>query len=43
MKVIKPYHEHISKEGMTPYQFIEKIGRTCYKSEDKITDDSAVK
>lgn len=43
MKVIKPYHEHISKKGMTPYQFIEKIGRTCYKSEDKITDDSAVK
>lgn len=43
MKVIKPYHEHISKEGMTPYQFIEKIGRTCYKSEDKITDDSAVR
>lgn len=43
MKVIKPYHEHISKEGMTPYQFIEKIGRTCYKSEDKIADDSAVK
>ena len=31
------------KKGMTPYQFIEKIGRTCYKSEDKITDDSAVK
>lgn len=24
-------------------KFIEKIGRTCYKSEDKITDDSAVK
>lgn len=43
MKVIKPYHKHISKKGMTPYQFIEKIGRTCYKSEDKITDDSAVK
>ena len=43
MKVIKPYHQHFPKEGMTPYQFIEKIGRTCYKSEDKITDDSAVK
>lgn len=43
MKVIKPYHEHISKEGLTPYQFIERIGRTCYKSEDKITEDSAVK
>ena len=43
MKVIKPYHKHMSKYGLTPYQFIEKIGRTCYKSEDKITEDSAVK
>lgn len=43
MKVIKPYHEHMSKQGLTPYQFIEKIGRICYKSEDKITEDSAVK
>lgn len=43
MKVIKPYHEHMSKQGLTPYQFIEKIGRTCYKSEDKITEDSDVK
>lgn len=43
MKIIKPYHVHISKKGLTPYQFIEKIGRTCYKSEDKITEDSAVK
>lgn len=25
------------------YKHIEKIGRTCYKSEDRITDDSAVK
>lgn len=43
MKIIKPSHSHISKKGLTPFQFIEKIGRTCYKSEDKITDDSAVK
>lgn len=43
MKIIKPYHKHISKKGLTPYQFIEKIGRTCYKSEDKITEESAVK
>lgn len=27
----------------TPEQFIEKVGRTCYKSEDKITEDSAAK
>ena len=26
-----------------PYNFIEKCARTCYKSEDKITDDSAIK
>ena len=25
------------------YQHIEKCGRTCYKSEDKITEDSAIK
>lgn len=43
MKIIKPYHQHISKNGVTPYQFIERIGRTCYKSEDKITEDSSVK
>lgn len=43
MKVIKPYHKHMSNYGLTPYQFIEKIGRICYKSEDKITEDSAVK
>lgn len=24
-------------------RFLERVGRTCYKSEDKITDDSAVK
>lgn len=43
MKIIKPSHTHISKKGLTPYQFIEKIGRTCYKSEDRITEDSAEK
>ena len=43
MKNIKAGHEHIPHEGVTPYQFIERVGRTCYKSEDKITEDSAVK
>lgn len=28
---------------LRPEQFIEKVGRTCYKSEDKITEDSAAK
>ena len=43
MKIVLPSHEHISKKGLTPYEFVEKIGRLCYKSEDKTTQDSAVK
>lgn len=47
MKVILPSVEimrtGLETEVTTPEQFIEKVGRTCYKSEDKITDDSAVK
>lgn len=31
------------KHDIDPYKFIEKCARTCYKSEDKITDESAVK
>ena len=42
MKIIKPSAEYLEHGVTTPYQFIEKIGRTCYKSEDKITDVSAV-
>lgn len=30
-------------ENETPYQFIERIGRTCYKSEEYITNESAIK
>jgi len=41
MKVIRAGHERIKKGCMTPYQFIETIGRTCYKSENKITAESA--
>lgn len=40
MKLIKPSFEILS---MTGIDLIEKAGRTCYKSEDKITDDSAAK
>ncbi|MFA7156775.1 MAG: FAD-dependent thymidylate synthase [Bacilli bacterium] len=42
MKLIKPSYEIISKFD-TAYllQLIEKAGRTCYKSEHKITNDSA--
>ena len=43
MKLIKPSFEIIKQqaglEGM--YKMIELAGRTCYKSEDKITDTSA--
>lgn len=46
MNVINPSVE-IMRTGLetdiTPEQFIERVGRTCYKSEDKITGDSAVK
>lgn len=47
MKIIVPSVEMmrtgLETEFCTPEEFIEKVGRTCYKSEDKITDDSAVK
>lgn len=47
MKIIKPrvelMHTGLEKEIMAPEQLIEKVGRTCYKSEDKITDTSAPK
>lgn len=48
MKIVKPSVE-LMNTGLerdvilTPEQLIEKVGRTCYKSEDKITMDSAVK
>lgn len=47
MKIINPSVElmntGLEKELTTPEQLIEKVGRTCYKSEDKITPDSSVK
>lgn len=42
MKVIKAGYEilsSISEGGIDELQHIEKIGRVCYKSEDKITED----
>lgn len=41
MKIIKPYHKQLDRNTMSANQFIELIGRTCYKSTDKITEDSA--
>ena len=44
MKLIKPYFEILSEiDGVSILKNIERVGRTCYKSEDKITDDSAEK
>jgi thymidylate synthase (FAD) len=42
MKIIEQSHEILSlpEQGL---QLLEKAGRTCYKSEDKITRDSAEK
>lgn len=47
MKIVNPSVEvlrtGLEKDFMTPDQFIEMVGRTCYKSEDKITAGSAAK
>lgn len=42
MRLIKPSFEILDNiDGMKIIKSIERAGRTCYKSEDKITDDSA--
>jgi len=44
MRSIKPYYTiETDIDGKELLRQIEKAGRTCYKSEDKITDDSAAK
>jgi thymidylate synthase (FAD) len=44
MKIIKPKYIILSTiNGIDIIKNIERAGRTCYKSEDKITDDSAAK
>lgn len=44
MKIIKPYFELLDEvNGEEILKKIEKIGRVCYKSEDRITEDSARK
>lgn len=44
MKIIKPYYQILSKiDGKEMLKSIERAGRTCYKSEDQITDESAEK
>lgn len=42
MKIITPHFEILSSvDGIAILQHIERCGRVCYKSEDKITDTSA--
>lgn len=41
MKLIKPSVEYIPQEDI--YKHIELCSRVCYKSEDRITEDSARK
>ena len=44
MKIIKPYTEILtSLDGEIILKTIENVARTCYKSENMITDDSAKK
>ena len=44
MRLIKPYYKIETEiNGEEILKQIEKAGRTCYKSEDKITQDSAKK
>lgn len=43
MKFVDASAEYLGRRGLTPYQFIERVGRLCYKSEDKIEDGSAEK
>ena len=46
MKIIKPsveFYGVVPTDYENALKFIEKAGRTCYKSEDKITEDSAEK
>ena len=42
MKLVKPSIEFLNMTE-EPLRAIERAGRTCYKSEDKITEDSAEK
>lgn len=43
MKIICANAEYLNPADKHPYQFMEMVGRTCYKSEDKITEDSTIR
>lgn len=36
MKIVRPKARYLDPSTQTPYQFIEQVGRICYKSEDRI-------
>lgn len=40
MRIIKPYYEILKLPSIEDLKILEDIGRTCYKSQDKITEDS---
>ena len=43
MKIIEAGYEILTAlDGLEILKHIERIGRVCYKSEDKITDDSCI-
>ena len=43
MKIVSPSFEIITPiDSAEILKMIEEVGRTCYKSEDKITDDSCI-
>ena len=43
MKIVSPAFEILTPiDGIEILKTLETVGRTCYKSEDKITDDSCV-
>lgn len=45
MKVIKPHVDKIvfhSPDNVPPAEWLERLARTCYKSEEKITDETAI-
>lgn len=43
MRIINAESKYLNANDVSPYQFMEKAGRTCYKSEDKITAESSIK
>src|SRR3989304_2273809 len=46
MRLVKPSFKVLGLlhgDGLSPVELIELSGRTCYKSEDKITQGSAIK